>query len=205
MLKLWSLILLAMALPAAAQAQTVTSDVLSCDYPVKASDTAKSLLARYKGAKIDDVYIADILVTGVRLFPDEGGREIDVTFSDDQMTHVQFVMTGDSSTWHGPDRLHFGSPLADVVAANQGQPLTINGFDWDYGGWIEDTHGGPLNSLAGKGCFFGIQLDITSQTLGDEADKISGDNVTVSSTDPLVIKARPVISEMSLTFAAPKP
>lgn len=193
----WAFMWLSTSVPAA------SSMTLSCDYPVKAGDTATSLLARYKGAKIDDVYVADSQVRGVRLFPDRGGNEIDVTFSDDKMTHVEFVMTVDKSAWSGPSGLHLGSPMADVVTANAGKPLTISGFDWDYGGWIGETHGGPLHGLAGKGCYFGVRLDKSAQLPGDDDDKIDGEGVTLSSTHPLVVKARPVVSEMSVTFKTP--
>jgi len=101
---IWVLTALAIPLPAGAQAVKTPAEpaqVLSCDFPVNARDTAKSLLARYKGAKVGDDYVADSLESGVRLFPDEGGREIDVTFSDEKMTHVEFVMTVDKSTWSG--------------------------------------------------------------------------------------------------------
>ena len=200
-------IALAMPLPAGAQTvnRAASAQTLSCGYPVNASDTAKTLLARYRGAKIDDVYIADSQVRGVRLFPDAGGGEVDVTFSDDRMTQVQYVMTVDHSTWSGPNGLRLGRPMSDVVAANGGRPLTISGFDWDYGGWIGETNGGPLHALAGKGCSFGVRLETTAQLPGSDGDKIDGEGVTLSSTDARVLKARPVISEMSITFGAPKP
>ena len=51
---IWVLTALAIPLPAGAQAVKTPAEpaqVLSCDFPVNARDTAKSLLARYKGAK----------------------------------------------------------------------------------------------------------------------------------------------------------
>jgi len=177
---------------------------LSGQCPRHGEIAAGALQGREKGAKVGDVYVADSLESGVRLFPDEGGREIDVTFSDEKMTHVEFVMTVDKSTWSGPSGLRLGSPMADVVAANKGRPLKINGFDWDYGGWVSDANGGPLNGLAGKECAFGVKLDTTAALSENDGDKIIGEGVTVTSTDPLVIRAKPVISEMSIMFR-PKP
>jgi len=189
--------------PAAPKPPAAAAQVLGCDYPVNAHDTATSLLARYKGAKIDDVYVADSQERGVRLFPGQGGKEIDVTFTDEKMTHVEYVMTVGKSTWAGPKGLRLGSPMADVVAANGGRTLSISGFDWDYGGWVDDTHGGPLWDLAGKACTFAIRFE-TTKDVGKQGAKLAGEGVTLSSMNPLLIKAGPVVSEMSLDFETPR-
>jgi hypothetical protein len=89
-----------------------------------------------------------------------------------------------------------GADVASVEAAN-GKPFEVSGFDWDYGGYIEDFHGGKLKSLPG-GCTLSIRFAVE----GDLPDGMSGDGVKIASTDKRLRAAGAKVSAIMVNFPA---
>ncbi|MCC7096022.1 MAG: hypothetical protein IT472_02420 [Thermomonas sp.] len=79
------------------------------------------------------------------LFADDPTRRLELDlFNDsgvDRIAGIRIVDTG--TRWHDANGLHTGMTLEDLVAKN-GKPISFSGLDWDYGGTIQDWHGGTL-------------------------------------------------------------
>jgi len=181
---------------------TSLANVMTCDWPVKKTDTAESLLATYKSyAQVTSIPGAEgIEQKGVVLYGSDPRRRVEIFFFDDAMTQVSTVLIHGDSQWSGPKGLHLGSPFADVVAANE-KPFKLGGFDWDYGGYITDLNHGRLAKIKGN-CTLSLRLGIPEDG-GPVADSIEGER-TLLSTDPAVIAAKPVVQELSVGWAKPE-
>lgn len=175
---------------------TSLANVMTCDWPVKKTDTAESLLATYKSyAQVTTIPGAEgTEEKGVVLYGNDPRRRVEVFFYDEAMTEVSLVLVRGDSQWSGPKGLHLGSTLADVEGAN-GKPFTLGGFDWDYGGYVGDFNRGKLAKIKGK-CTLGVRFGIPENS-GPVADTITGERVLVS-TDPAVVTANPVVEELSV-------
>lgn len=173
---------------------------LTCASPVGRFDSAAKLKARFGAqAKVEEVHAAEgEMMQALVLFPKDPARRLEVIFFDDKMIHPSMVrLAGDRPSWSIAG-LKLGDPMAKVEALN-GKPFNLQGFDWDYGGYVTDLHKGRLNTLPG-GCGVSIRFDPSAKNV---PNGISGD-MELSSTMPKVRAARPVISELSLEFTAPK-
>ena len=107
-------------------------------------------------------------------------------------THPDYVRTyAKGGRWRTGSGLRIGSSLAAVEKAN-GRPFGLSGFEWDYGGFASWNKGRLPRSLLIR---FATTAPLPSRQMG----KILGD-VQLKSTDILVRKARPVVSQISLTF-----
>jgi hypothetical protein len=181
---------------------TSLANVMTCDWPVKKTDTAESLLATYKSyAQVTTIPGAEgTEEKGVVLYGNDPRRKVEVFFYDEAMTQVSTVLVRGDSQWSGPKGLHLGSALADVEAANE-KPFKLGGFDWDYGGYVTDLNRGKLAKIKGK-CTLGIRLGIPENG-GPVVESIEGERALIS-TDPAVIAAKPVIQELSVGWAKPE-
>ena len=181
---------------------TSLANVMTCDWPVKKTDTAESLLATYKSyAQVATIPGAEgTEEKGVVLYGNDPRRKVEILFFDEAMTEVSIVLVRGDSQWSGPKGLHLGSALADVEAANE-KPFKLGGFDWDYGGYVTDLNRGKLAKIKGK-CTLGIRFSIPENG-GPVVDSITGDRTLVS-TDPAVIDARPVVQELSIGWPKPE-
>jgi hypothetical protein len=96
-----------------------------------------------------------------------------------------------------PGGVKIGMPIAEVQALN-GEPFTLTGFDWDYGG-AAGFQSGKLANLPG-GCFLSLTFS-PSKPAPDQAvsDAISGDKELTSDMRELVPVA-PIVSEISLGY-----
>jgi hypothetical protein len=61
------------------------------------------------------------------------------------------------SLWHADSGLRTGMSLAELVTLN-GAPVTFYGLQWDYGGTVQDWHGGRLANAVGNPLFHRITL-----------------------------------------------
>ena len=192
----------AMASSLAPADYTSLANVMTCDWPVKKTDTAESLLATYKSyAQVTDIPGAEgITQKGVVLYGNDPRRKVEVFFFDDAMTQVSTVLIRGDSQWSGPKGLHLDSALADLEAANE-KPFKLGGFDWDYGGYVTDLNRGKLTRIKGR-CVLGIRFGIP-ENAGLVADSIVGERSLVS-TDPAVVAAKPVVQELSIGWARPQ-
>ena len=170
---------------------------LSCNYPVKHGDSAKSIKARFgKNAIIDTIYLPEGETTkGIVLYPKNKLKRIEILFDDEEMTRVGSVtVRTDKSDWKlkgltNSDRLN------KAVAIN-GAPISMSGFDWDYGGYTGDFHKGKLSGT--KTCQYGLRFELPENAT--DFDNIIGD-ISISSNDKAVKRNNPLISEMYVEYS----
>ena len=185
---------------------TSLANVMTCDWPVKKTDTAESLLATYKSyAQVTDVPGAEgITQKGVVLYGNDPRRKVEVFFFDEAMTEVSTVLIRGDSQWSGPKGLHLGSSIADVEAANE-KPFTLGGLGRGYGGYVTDLNRGKLTK-AGKQyritkadrvheCVFGWRFGL----MADGSEAAIGEG-PLKSDDPAVVAAKPVLQEMTVSW-----
>ena len=100
----------------------------------------------------------------------------------------------------GPGGVKRGMPIEAVQAAN-GEPFTLLGFFWDYGGGAGfDT--GKLADLAGE-CFLNLHFTPTLEPLPEAISiAISGEQ-ELRSDMPEVLAAKVVVDEINLGFPYP--
>ena len=117
-----------------------------------------------------------------------------VVFPDDPRKRLELVLDADNpdapirelrvpsmdSRWHYPSGLRTGISLAELVALN-GAPVSFYGLDWDYGGTVQDWHGGKLSNAVGTPLFRRVTL--TARTGADDNALPQGD-ATFRSDDP---------------------
>ncbi|MCB2065161.1 MAG: hypothetical protein KDE15_00815 [Erythrobacter sp.] len=123
----------------------VDDQELSCTWPVKADDTLESLRARFP----TQVAVATLAgpegttLPGVVLWPHDPDRVLEVAFTDDSRTHVDFLRANAPSRWSVLG-LRNGEGIARVTAVN-GRPFEFYGFGWDAAGNVSDFREGALD------------------------------------------------------------
>ena len=94
-----------------------------------------------------------------------------VVFPDDPRMRLELVLDADNpdapirelrvrspaSLWHAASGLRTGMTLAELVALN-GAPVSFYGLGWDYGGTVQDWHGGRLANADGNPLFHRVTL-----------------------------------------------
>lgn len=104
-----------------------------------------------------------------------------VVFPDDPRKRLELVLDGDNpdapiqelrvtstdSAWHDATGLRPGMTLAELVELN-GAPVSFYGLEWDYGGTVQDWHGGKLANAVGNKLFHRVTLS-ASKAAGDRA------------------------------------
>lgn len=95
------------------------------------------------------------------LFPDDAGKRLELVLdAQDKDAPIQELrIRGAGNQWHTADGLHPGMTLAELVERN-GAPITFYGFDWDYGGTVQDWHGGKLANPQGARLFRRVRLAV---------------------------------------------
>lgn len=181
------------------------ANILSCTAPVGQAMTADTLTATFGDqARVETIPGPEgTTYRAVLLYPDTPERRVAVTFWDEAMTQVSDVTVSERAVaWQGPGEIGIGSTLKEVEAANGG-PLTLYGFDWDYGGYVSDFKGGRLATIPG-GCVFGLRFGLPESVDPELMTGISGDQ-PISSRHPNMQKAQPVVISLSVGWAAPQP
>ena len=84
------------------------------------------------------------------------------------------------SLWHDAAGLRAGMTLAELVELN-GAPVSFYGLEWDYGGTVQDWHGGKLANAVGNKLFHRVTLSAGKAT-GDR--KLPSGDTTFRSDDP---------------------
>lgn len=174
------------------------AEELSCNYPIKKSDTAKTIMARFG----KDAVLATIILPegeeekGIILFPHDNGKKLEILFSDeDEMTTIRNVMVRQPKSKWTIRRLGIGSRLDKAVAINKA-PISMSGFDWDYGGYSSNFHKGKLSREQNQ-CNYGLRFELPENATN--FDNIIGDR-PISSRDKAVRRNNPIISELSIGF-----
>lgn len=104
-----------------------------------------------------------------------------VVFPDDPRKRLELVLDADNpdapirelrvshpdSPWHDASGLRPGMSLAELIALN-GAPVSFYGLGWDYGGTVQDWHGGKLANAVGNPLFHRVTLS-ARDAAGDAA------------------------------------
>jgi hypothetical protein len=144
-------------------------------------------------ARLIEIYGAENVWTGSVPGPEGMKMLATEVFRDNPKKRMQFVWW-DEDNRTDPSHIEIGTKMtapggvrqsmtvAEVAALN-GEPFTLSGFGWDYGGgaWIQS---GKLAALPG-GCMLSLRFSPTDYPPGHDYDSITGD-VEVQSTDPLL-------------------
>lgn len=194
----------ARAAPAAAPTPSAQPQELTCDYPVKAGDTAATVLARFgkdaKRATLPGPEGSEF--KGVVLWDKDPARRIELIVNEDskneRITGVTVREPGSKWVLAG---LKLGSPLADVVSANGGDFL-FYGFEWDYGGYVTDLRGGKLDRKE-FGC--GVNLRLTYEPDGTDQEDTEGviGDTEVRSSHPKLVGLKVMVDELGLNWRQP--
>jgi len=174
---------------------------ITCTAPVAATDSAKSLKQRYG----DEAVVQELpgaegeTSKGLVLFPKAMDRRIEVAFIDDKIATVSALTlrdTAKTSRWTVAG-ISIGASLATVQKAN-GKPFVVSGFGWDYGGFVVDFKNGALGRMLPGGCSITLRFGKD----GNTPKALSGDGVKVASDNPALLKWAPVVTDISVNFAA---
>jgi len=197
-----AIVALLIASPALAQNASLSEGTITCSSPVSPNDSAKSLMLRYGGEAViqDDLPGAeDLTYKGVVLSPRAMDRRIEIWFTDDTLNQVAGLgipETVKTSRWNVAG-VTIGSSLAQVQRIN-GKPFLVNGFEWDFGGWVADWKGGIFGRPLRGGCKVALRFGtdaITPKGLSGEGVKVFSDNATL-------VKLRPVVTGIVLNFGS---
>lgn len=169
---------------------------ITCTFPVRAGDSAATLIARYgKDAKIETLFGPEAIeLPGVVLWDGDPGRRVEVFFDDEARTNLLSAEISAGSRWKVAG-LGVGDTLARLRQVN-GKPLRFLGFEWDYGGTVIDLGGGALEDLGGCRTYFTLDYDVQE---GQLPDALLGDT-EVSSDDPEVNDEAISVNTMGVTF-----
>lgn len=109
------------------------------------------------------------------VFPDDPRKRLELVLDEGNPDSPiqELRVTSTDSLWHDASGLRPGMTLAELVALN-GAPVSFYGLDWDYGGTVQDWHGGKLANAVGNKLFHRVTLSASKAT-GDRALP-AGDN-----------------------------
>lgn len=180
------------------------SFVLGCKAPFTPDATPATLAAHFGRENVipetvDGPEGQPLNVTAI--YPKDPDRRIEVLFAnEEERTGLITVMVSQpTSLWKGPGNIGVGASIADVEAAN-GAAFTVQGFGWDYGGFVSDWKDGKLGGDGGP-----CRPIVRFQTEGDSvAPEIVGDGVQPLSNDPAVRKADPKVVLFGISWPAPR-
>ncbi|UZE48236.1 hypothetical protein ONR75_25970 [Rhodopseudomonas sp. P2A-2r] len=124
-------------------------------------------------------------------------KRLEVAWSDDRKrSGLASASVKKPSAWSGPEGIRVGMTLDEVTRLN-GQPFKLNGFEWDYGGFVVDLKG-KLAILPG-GCAMTLRF---SPGMALDARKHAGllGEKKLSSSDAKLLAVKPVLTEWSVGY-----
>lgn len=135
--------------------------------------------------------------TATVLYPNDPARRLEIVWRDDatRTSPASITVSGDESTWVGPNALSLGQTLTDVEMAN-GKPFQLWGFGWDYGGWVSAWNGGSFATA--DGCMTSVRFDAKNDAAGAQ-----GDGEFDSNSD-VMRRALPVVTSFSIVYPTPE-
>ncbi len=160
-------------------------NAVTCEYPVKADDTANTLVQRLESAASrEDIHIGEgFFIPGVVLWGDDPARRIEVVFAEEDgsgtATYLEFA---DGAKWT-VGGIAIGDSAARVQQLN-GAAFGFYGFEWDYGGSLIDMGAGSLRDLGGCAPRLSLAYDYEEVTL---ADDFIGDQAVSSDAEGLPV------------------
>ena len=102
------------------------------------------------------------------LFPDDPSQRLELVLdAEDKDAPIQELrVRAPGSRWRDASGLRMGMTLSELVALN-GAPISFYGLEWDYGGTVQDWHGGRLANAAGAALFRRVTLRARAGTSPD--------------------------------------
>ena len=93
------------------------------------------------------------------VFPDDPNKRLELVqdAENPDAPIVELRVSGPATQWRDTNGLHPGMTLAELVALN-GAPVSFYGLDWDYGGAVQDWHGGKLANAVDAVTFHRVTL-----------------------------------------------
>jgi hypothetical protein len=131
--------------PVLAQAQAASLTLPGVFAPDSTPDTLRRQFGD-ANVRIGDVPGAEgENARGVILFNDDPTLRAYLYFQDETTLRglVQVRIAETPSQWRMDDGIAIGTTLAELVRRN-GRPISYSGLGWDYGGNVQDLHGGAL-------------------------------------------------------------
>jgi len=180
------------------------SFVLGCKAPFT-PDATPATLATYFGREnvipetVDGPEGQPLNVTAI--YPKDPDRRIEVLFANEEERTglITVMVSSPTSLWKGPGNISIGAGIAAVEAANGGS-FTLQGFGWDYGGFVSDWEDGKLGGDGGP-----CRPIVRFHTEGsDVAPEILGDGAQPLSNDPAVLKADPKVALFGISWPTPR-
>ena len=168
--------------------------------PINANTTIDSLKAIYGAENIKDERVcgpecADSI--DVTFIYRDSPRQITVNWMDSfYHKKISFLETWDSaSPYHTDKNIKAGSTMRELVKLN-GKKISFSGFGWDYGGFVQEFHGGTLDKSN-----IGYRLDMKEW---NGADSLVGD-IGLDTDMPVVQRALDniIVYYISLTLHRP--
>jgi hypothetical protein len=117
-----------------------------------------------------------------------------VWWNEETLTDLSFVTVPANDT--APGGVRIGMGIEEVEALN-GEPFTVLGFSWDYGG-SAGFQSGKLSGLPG-GCHLSLTFEPAAESI---SPAVEGD-IEISSDLPELREARPQVVELSLGYPHP--
>ncbi|WP_114948722.1 hypothetical protein [Microvirga calopogonii] len=177
------------------------ADEITCRGPFAKDTDHKRLVASFGRENVIRTTVREPEGLAVRasiVFPKDPVRRLVVLWSDEKTLRRPVRIRLEGSGWSGPEGLRIGSPIEAVEKAN-GKPFTLYGFEWDYGGSIENWNGGALGTLPG-GCTFSPVFETDDEAPSEALDAVSGDSRFASDT-PAMRAAKPRIGSLALGYS----
>ena len=192
----------ALATAIALAAAPAVAEQLACEGPF-AIDSSEARLVETFGR--DNVVTGEVdgpegtTMIATTVFPDDPEHSFQVVWWDEEaLDSPSFFTLAPADT--APGGLRLGMPLAEVEALN-GEPFTMLGFGWDYGG-AASFASGQLSALPGD-CLLSVSFDpSTALPEGTDAEPIEGDK-EVASNLPLLRAVEPVVYEVRFGYPHP--
>lgn len=133
-----------------------------------------------------------------RVFPDDPEQMLEFTWWDEEsLTDPGYIRLSPALT--APGGVRIGMSIAEVEALN-GEPFTLLGFGWDYGG-AAGFESGALADLPG-GCHLALRFFPDDEPVEADVDAIYGDR-ELKSSDPLLELVGAYVDAVSLGYPHP--
>ena len=102
------------------------------------------------------------------MFPHDPSRRLELVLdAEDKDAPIQELrVRAPGSRWRDASGLRMGMTLSELVALN-GAPISFYGLEWDYGGTVQDWHGGKLANGVGERLFHRVTLAARKQAAED--------------------------------------
>ncbi|MHA6298454.1 hypothetical protein [Devosia sp. CAU 1758] len=161
-------------------------------------------------ARLIEIYGAENVRTGIVPGPEGTEMLATLVYPDDLKREIMFVWWDEegrkdpsyielSAKMTAPGGLRAGFTVPQVEELN-GEPFTLNGFGWDYGG-AAGFQSGNLADIPG-GCHISVSFSPRLYPSGIDTDPIMGD-VEVSSSNPLLEDVGARIDWVSIGYPHP--